>query len=836
MRPRAPAPKQSRIKNDYLANLRRRIAQSPQSPGIYRWKDEHGTVLYVGKAKNLRNRLRSYVTDTKSAQGPWKQSFLEQIADFEVTVTNTELEALIFETNLIKELKPKYNVLMKDGKNYIYARVTVQDPYPRVEAARRIDPRDGAKYFGPMSTGGELWTMLTILRKLFPFRTCHMSIEPSSTPGPSSDGGGENSHNGTFLPLSSGEGAGGRGNNIHIPLQVICIHKDRPTPCLDYHIGACSAPCIGLKTPEEYRRESIDGVLRFLKGDYQSVEDLLKIKMQQASLEKKFEVAAQLRDQLLSLQRMGEKQLVTDTSGEDSDTIAVAVLSGRADVCVLQRRNGRLIGDSCFSLSGRAQSASEVLEQFIPQYYEDGLDIPELIVVSEGLADAPVLAEWLKSKRGGKVRLLLPERGRKSHLLQLAEKNVQEKARQRELKWETEKRNTENALKELQEVLRLPAIPHRIECPALSRIEGYDISHLGGTETVGSMSVAIQGKAGSDQYRSFTIRTMKEGEVDDYRALREVLTRRLRRLTEDLPEEEKRWKEKGITFGRALKKEQKIIEETHAKHPADISNDGIDRRDYFVARERSTIVAFARFVACPEGKIRIVRSVWVAGRWRGQRLGQFLVRKILRGIKKGKIYVHAKSSLEEYYAEIGFRCVITPPKVLQEKLERTAREQHTDAPGIIMMWDAAQNRIDPSLSSRPDLLVIDGGKGQLGVAVDVLHSFHLSIPVIGLAKREEEVFLPGRSDPVTFPADSPAKFLLMRLRDEAHRFANRHRERRGTKHAKASALDAVPGIGEKTKRELLKHFGSVAGIREASDDQLREIVGPMLVRQVRKYL
>ncbi|MBI3618521.1 GNAT family N-acetyltransferase [Candidatus Peregrinibacteria bacterium] len=828
MRPRPPAPKQSRIKNDHLANLRKRVARAPAEPGIYRWKDKEGTVLYVGKAKNLKNRLRSYVVAGKQAVGPWKQSFLEQIADFEVTVTNTELEALIFETNLIKELKPKYNVLMKDDKNYIYARVTVNEPYPRVEAARRIDPHDGAKYFGPMSTGGELWTMLTILRKLFPFRTCHMSIEPSSPPGPSSDGGGENSHNGTFLPLSSGEGAGGRGNNTHIPLQVVCTHKDRPTPCLDHHIGACSAPCIGLKTPEEYRRESIDGVIRFLKGDYQSVEHLLKLKMQQASLEKKFETAAQLRDHLLSLQRMGEKQIISDTSGEDSDTIAVAVLSGRADVCVLQRRNGRLIGDSCFSLSGQAETAVEVLEQFIPQYYEDGLDIPELIVVSEELPDAPILAQWLKSKRGSSVRLLLPERGRKSQLLQLAEKNVQEKARQRELTWETEKRNTENALKELQGVLRLPAIPHRTEC--------YDISHLGGTETVGSMSVAIKGKAASDQYRSFTIRTMKDGEVDDYRALKEVLTRRLRHLTEDLPAEEAQWKEKAITFGRALKKEQKIIEETHTKHPADISNDGIDYRDYFVARERSTIVAFARLFACPEGNIRIVRSVWVAGRWRGHRLGQLLVRKILRGIKKGKIYVHAKSSLEEYYAEIGFRCIITPPKVLQEKLERTAREQHTDAPGIIMMWDASQNKIDPSLSSRPDLLVIDGGKGQLGVAVDVLHSFHLSIPVIGLAKREEEVFVPGRSDPVTFPADSPAKFLLMRLRDEAHRFANRHREKRGTKHAKASALDSVPGIGEKTKRELLKHFGSVAGIREASDDQLRELVGPMLVAQVRRYL
>ncbi len=794
---RAPA---DSIENPRLPILRRRVAKSPQEPGIYRWLNGEGTVLYVGKAKNLRNRLRSYVHPGKGANlGPWKRSFLRQIADFEVTVTSNELEALMLETNLIKQLRPKYNVLMKDDKNYIYARVTVQDPYPRIEAVRRVE-EDGAKYFGPMLSGGELWGALTVLRTIFPFRTCKMEIAPASSEEKKS-----------------------------LPLDVVCAHKDRPTPCLDFHIGKCVAPCTGAVTPEQYREQVIEGVLRFLKGDYDYVRGVLQERMQQAAAAKKFELAAQYRNQRGLLDRLQgkESQVVSDPSGDDADIVAVAVLSGRADVVLMQQRGGKLIGDQTFSLAGHAEERAEVLSQFLPQYYGDGLDIPDTVIISEELPEHTVLEQWLTAKRGKKVRVVSPERGKKSRLLQLAEKNVLEKSRLREVKWEAEKLNTESALAMLQDLLKLPELPQRIE--------GYDISHLGGTETVGSMVVMRHGRAANDHYRSFTIRTLKKGDIDDYRALQEVLRRRLRRLTEDLPMEEKAWVAKGFSFGKALKKEQPFLEEIHKAHATDPLDIPVDYKKYLVAREKGEIVALGRFILHPKG-IEELRSIWVADRLRGERLGQFIIRKLLRPLKKGKVYVSVVPALEEYYAEMGFRYVIKPPRLLQHRVEAESKQQPDSSMCIVMMYEASQNKVDPSLSSRPDLLVIDGGKGQVSAVAKVLRELDVRIPVIGLAKREEDVFVAGRKEPVVFPSDAPAKFLLMRLRDEAHRFANRHRETRLLRGAKDSALDGIVGIGPKTRTDLWRRFGSIASIRDASDSELRTVLTDAQLQALRAQL
>ncbi len=820
--------KRETVANQRLTTLRKRVAKAPTAPGVYRWLNDEGTVLYVGKAKNLRNRLRSYVTKDTAA-GPWKQSFLGQIADFDVTVTNTEVEALIFETNLIKELRPKYNILMKDDKNYIYAKVTVQDPFPRVEAARKIeeDPTPpgksaglrgtgGAKYFGPMATGGELWAMLTMLRTIFPFRTCGMEIVPV---------GAVSSERSAFSSTAMGADSL-KLKAESLPLDVICRHKDRPTPCLDYHIEKCSAPCIGRRTPEEYFRESIEGVMRFLKGDYESVRPVIKARMKKAAADRRFELAAQLRDYLEALDRLEGKQLITDTSGEDSDIIAVALLSGRADVVVMQRRGGRLIGDRNVSLSGHAENPGDVLGQFLPQFYEEGSEVPEEILVNAPIPGKAALEEWLTAKKGRKVKIVLPARGRKSHLLQLAEKNVLEKARQREAKWEAEKRNTETALAQLQEFLALPAPPERIE--------GYDISHLGGTETVGSMVVIKGGKAANDQYRSFTIRTMKSGVVDDYRALKEVLTRRIRHLVGGLKREEELWKEKGITFGKVRKEEQEDILRIHENYYQEINDEDIDFKRYIVARHEGNIMSFCCIVE-HAGGYKELKSLWVQPDYRGAKLGQFLIRKMLAMQKRTpKIYIAAKTDLVEYYGALGFRPVQRPPAVIAEKHERAARKKGVP-PGVIMVYIAAEHRDDTSLQSKPDLLVIDGGKGQLSAVLEVLSTLKIDIPVIGLAKREEEVFVPGRADPVTFPQDSPAKFLLMRLRDEAHRSANRHREARGKKTSKVSLLDAVPGLGEEGKKKLLRKFGSLSGIREASDRELLEVLSALQVGELRRH-
>jgi excinuclease UvrABC nuclease subunit/N-acetylglutamate synthase-like GNAT family acetyltransferase len=626
---------------------------------------------------------------------------------------------------------------------------------------------------------------------------------------------------------TDGEKAGG------IQIDIVCKHRDRPTPCLDFHIQKCSAPCDGRRTPEQYFKESIEGVIRFLKGDYESVRPLFEERMKKAVAEKKFELAAQFRDNIAALKKLQGKQLISDTSGEDSDIIAVVVLSGRADVTVMQRRGGKLIGDQFFSLSGNASDPAGVLEQFLPQYYGDGSEVPDQIIVSEEIAEKGVLEEWFSTKKGKKVHILLPERGRKSHLLQLAEKNVREKARQREAKWEAEKRNVESALQELQSALDLSDPP--------ARIEGYDISHLGGTETVGSMSVMTGGKPRSDQYRSFTLRSLKKGEVDDYKALKEVLKRRLRHLLSDLGQEEREWKKKGITFGKMRKAEQKRIVQLHEEHYQEINNEDIDFRRYLVARKNNdAIIGFCRTVE-HAGGYKELKSLWVHSDSRGQKLGQFLVRKLLSMQKNTKkVYIAAKTSLVEYYEELGFRHVDTPPGIIVEKHHKAAKKKGVP-PGVVMVYIFAEHKEDASLGAKPDLLVIDGGKGQLGAVQDVLAELKLNIPVIGLAKREEQVFMSSGNDPdaaeeISFAADSPAKFLLMRLRDEAHRFANRHREGRGAKAAQATILDEIPAIGPETRKKLLRKFGSVSGIREAADAELLEVLSESQLRELRKKL
>ena len=821
-----------------LKQLRARVAKAPEDAGVYRWLNAKGEVLYVGKAKNLRSRLRQYVgKNAQKGQGPWKQALIEQIADVDVTVVNSDLEAIVLETNLIKELKPKYNVMMKDDKNYVYVRITMQDQFPRIDIVRKME-EDGAKYFGPKTSGEQVRKTLNVLRSIFPFRTCRMTIDAvdsrqltveSVQRAVDSDGVQReqkvvNTVEKITLhsPLSTlhfpDKQKGGR-----LPLNVICTHRDRPTPCLDHHIGQCSAPCVGTRTPEEYFHESIEGVIRFLKGDEACVVAIIKERMKQAALDRKFELAAALRDRLQDLEGIQQKQIVSDTSGEDADVIGVALLSNRAQVVMLHERGGKVIGESSFSLAGSAESISAVLSQFLPQFYADASDTPDVIVMGESVDDLDVLQKWLSDRKGKSVIIRVPERGKKSHLLELAEKNAEQKAKAAEIKWEAEARNTQAAQESLATFLTLPAPPRRIEC--------YDISHLGGTETVGSMVVFLNGKPANDQYRSFTIHAMKSGMVDDYRALKEVLTRRIRHL--DREREVRAWEQKGVTVGKARKAELDQILALLEANSDNLSSDNIDVKDFTVARKNQQVIGIARIFKHPSG-LQEVRSVAVSEQERGVKLGQFLVRQILRREKK-KVYIVIDPRLEQYYGELGFRYILKPPPVLLEKIEQS-KADHPDTPGIVMMYDPLQHKTDSSLGERPDLLVIDGGKGQLSTVVEVLSAQGTDIPVIGLAKREEEVFVPSNQTPIPIPKDNPALFLLMRLRDEAHRSANRHREKRGFKHMKESFLDTVPGIGPETKMALLKHFRSLDRIRDASDDELKMVLTNEQVRALREAL
>ena len=790
---------------DRLKQLRSRIAKAPTESGIYRWLNDKGDVLYVGKAKNLRARLKSYVQENPDKSlGPWKLSLIQQIADVDMTVVNSELEALVLETNLIKTLKPKYNVLMKDDKNYVYVRITMQDTYPRVDIVRKME-HDGAKYFGPKTSAEQVRQALGILRKIFPFRTCKMEIELG-------EGGDGSSMPSIDVPSST-----------KVPLQVVCTHKDRPTPCLDHHIGQCSAPCAGLRSPEEYYKESIDGVTRFFKGDHDGVKELLQEKMKQAAVDKKFELAAELRDQLKHIEELQEKQLVSDTSGEDNDFIGVALLAGRAQVVLLQERGGKVIGESSLALAGQADSIEDVLLQFLPQYYLQSAEVPDAVYIGEEIEDRETLEQWLTSLREKKVKIHVPERGKKSKLLELAEKNAQQKAKQLEAKWEADARNTEDALTQLQELLSLPEKP--------MRIEGYDISHLGGTETVGSMVVMKGGKPANPEYRSFTIHTMKSGMIDDYRALKEVLQRRLRHLDEE--REERKWAQRGVVFAKAVKADADHIHEGIGELSPGAT--AVDYKECLLAKEGEEIVSSACLHIHENNALELV-WMWAHPKYQREGLAQAVARRMLHKLKKGKVYAIAHPAQESLFAELGFRYVVKPPvNVLAIAQQRgTSSDDATER--IVLMYDAAQNKTDGSLSSRPDLLVIDGGKGQLNAVVEVLKMLELEIPIIGLAKREEDVFVPGDSAPVHFPKDAPAKFLLMRLRDEAHRFANRHRERRGARSMKGSILDTVQGIGPETKKILLRQFGSVDQIAAASDDELGRWISSEQIAKLREVL
>lgn len=757
--------------DDTLSSLRKRVARASTEPGVYRWKNKDGDILYVGKAKNLRNRLRSYVAnDAEKGQGPWKQSFLRQIADFDVTVTNSELEALVLETNLIKEIRPKYNVLMKDDKHYVYIEVTVQEPYPRIALERRmLDSK--AKYFGPFLSSWETKQTLEMLNEIFNFRACKESI--------------------TALNKAEGD-------------TEAVYNSGKLKPCLDYQIGRCCGLCAGVVSQEDYRAR-VDQVMHFFRGDYKPVLDQGKELMKKAAAEKKFERAARLRDMLGIIESLQERQLVSDTSGENVDVIGVALLSGKAHAVLMRKRMGKLIGEEQFSLMGSGESVSDVLDQLLPQYYDAAADIPDGVILGEEIPDVATFEAFLSHIKGKKVKVIVPERGKKSQLLQLAEKNAQEKAKQAEATWEAESRNIDAALNELAALLKLPDVP--------TRIEGYDISHSGGTETVGSMVVFVDGKPKNEHYRNFTIHTMARGVIDDYRSLREVLTRRLRHLTNAFEREKAEWEKNNITVSKARKAEQEKLPE------------GADYKEWIVARHEEQIVARARLI----GGLSTteLRDVWTDESFGDGQLLAFLIRSILHSRKKGKVYTLIDPVYEQAYGSLGFRHVIKPPTFINDRVSEQS---------ICFVYDPIQNKTDSSLATRPSLLVIDGGKGQLSTVVEVLKNLQLDIPVIGLAKREEEVFVPNNPVSLLIPHDSPAKFMLMRLRDEAHRFANKHRSRRVLQAAVRSQLDSVPGISKETQQELLTKFGSVDGVRRASDEMLSDVLSAQQIKAIRQHL
>ena len=456
------------------ANTRRfstRLAAVPLEPGVYLHRDAEGKVLYVGKSASLRDRLRSYFGSKKNLD-PKSIELVSRIDDFEYIVTASEQEALLLENSLIKEHKPKYNIRLKDDKTYPYIKVDLAEDFPRIYVTRRT-ANDGARYFGPFASAGSVRKTLDLLKRLFPYRSCTKTIT---------------------------------GNDSR--------------PCLEYHIKRCVAPCTGYASRNDYS-EVIAQVVMFLEGNTKEIVSDLKTTMLEASDNLEFERAGALRDRLKAIEKVYEGQNVVGLGREELDVIGAAYGGEEAWVEIFFIRQGKLIGRDHFTMSGtREEDGQEILARFIEQFYSSASHVPRKILVPESITDKEMVAGWLETKRKGPVEINVPQRGTKRRLIEMVSTNAAQGLEQLKLKWISDSTRMETAMSELQEELNLPRSPKRIEC--------YDVSHIQGTNTVASMSVFQDGKPLSSNYRRFKIKS-HDGN-DDFASMREVLSRRFKRL------------------------------------------------------------------------------------------------------------------------------------------------------------------------------------------------------------------------------------------------------------------------------------------------------------------
>ncbi|MEJ6950269.1 excinuclease ABC subunit UvrC [Natronospora cellulosivora (SeqCode)] len=589
-----------------MKHIEEQVKQLPDRPGVYLMKDAFDDIIYVGKAKSLRKRVRSYF---RKGNHTYKTKILvSNIKDFDYIVTDTEVEAYILEANLIKRNQPIYNIRLKDDKTYPYIKVTMNEDFPRVFKSR-ILKNDGAEYYGPFTNVDDLNKILDVLKKLYSLRSCRKDIKAGEV-------------------------------------------EERP--CLNYHIGKCTGPCIGAISKEEYRG-MIKQLSMFLSGHQNDLIKTIKKEMFQAADEKNFEKAAHLRDSIEAIKRLSVQQKVMYGKNINQDVLAVAVgEEEQACVQLLIIRNGRLLGQEYFIMEGtEEEEAKEILASFLPQYYDKAPQLPDEIILSDEIKEIDLLRGLLSERKGKKVQVIVPIKGEKKRLIEMALSNAEENLKKELIRKKYKKTRTSDAVKKLGEYLGMEKLP--------DHIEGFDISNIQGTDPVASMVVFKNGKSSKQDYRRFKIKTI-EG-PNDFAMMSEVVERR---------------------YSRLLNEEKPL----------------------------------------------------------------------------------------------------------------------------------------------PDLILIDGGKGQLNAAYQVLSNLGLSEQnIIGLAKREEEVFLPGRSDPIIIPKKSTALHLIQRVRDEAHRFAVSYHRKLRSRRLTHTMLDNIPGVGPKRRQALLQHFGSLAEIRKANIGKLKEVEG-----------
>ena len=451
-----------------MFDIQEELKKLPAKPGVYIMHDEKDAIIYVGKAISLKNRVRQYFQSSRN-KGPKIEQMVTRIRRFEYIVTDSELEALVLECNLIKEHRPKYNTMLKDDKTYPYIKVTVGEEFPRILFSRTMK-KDKSRYFGPYTSAGAVKDTIELMNKLFRLRVCNRN-----------------------LPRDIG----------------------LERPCLNYHIKQCDAPCQGYISREAYR-EQVDQALEFLNGNYKPILQMLEKQMLEASEELEFERAIELRDLLNSVKQVAQKQKITASDGEDKDVIAVSTDRKEAVVQVFFVRDGRLIGREHFYLQvAPHDNRSTIINSFLKQFYSGTPFIPKEIMLQEEIEDREVLEQWLSTKRNGKVYIRVPQRGTKEKLVELAEKNARMVLIQDSEKIKREESRTIGALKEIGNWLGLEH---------LMRVEAFDISNISGFESVGSMIVYEKGKPKQSDYRKFKIKTVKG--PDDYASMEEVLRRR----------------------------------------------------------------------------------------------------------------------------------------------------------------------------------------------------------------------------------------------------------------------------------------------------------------------
>jgi excinuclease ABC subunit C len=647
---------QGRARASALAAQRRGL---PDQPGVYLFRDERGKVIYVGKAVSIRKRVASHFSKAQGGRGigsssPGHAEMVASVASVECVVVASEAEALLTEQGFIKQYRPRFNIRLRDDKSYPFIAISLDEPFPRVYFTRERH-RPGRAYFGPYSNAKRVRATLEVLAKVFMFRSC----------------------NGTEPGRRSG------------------------SPCLDYYIKRCSAPCVGYVSREEYRA-SIDQVMDFLSGHFVSIERDIEARMKAAAAAEEFEQATLERNRLRAVRSLLERRRVAGAAAGTFDAVAVAIDGTDANAQVFQIRDGILTDRQSFYLANETErGVAEVAEEFMLQYYSGHLSIPALIVVQrescdQDGVDSQPLADALASRREGPVEIRPAERGEKRRMLELAERNALLALDTERLRAERRRQSRVDALDGLQQALGLDAPPIRIEC--------YDISHLGGTQTVASMVVFEGGAPKKSDYRRFRVRSLPTGASDDYAAMAEVLQRRC-----------SRWEAQSDLS------------------PHDPSYD-------------------ASFATLP--------SLVVIDGGPGQ---------LAAGLRP-----------------------LAGSGMLAGSGTRAKRVSTGPAKGVF-----------------PESV----GFSERGVAV------------ISLAKRIEEVFMPGRKSPLVLDHSTPELQLLQRVRDEAHRFAITHHRARRDRAMTGSLLDDLPGVGPARKRALLVYFGSPDAVAAASSEELQAVPG-----------